>query len=403
MPTTPCPTAWHKARNKSWTFSTVLLDKARAQARKEWDELQRYAAQTHGANRLEAWDGAYYGEKLKTERYSVNRETLRPYFPETKVLSGLFETAQHLFGISVRERKGVQVWHDSVRFFDVFDGQNRHIASFYLDMYAREGKRGGAWMNGITDRLTTAEGTLQKPVAVLVLNCSAPAAGKPSLLSHDEVTTLFHEFGHALHHMLTRIDVGAVSGINGVPWDAVEFPSQMLEGWTWDKDALKRIAAHHESGAPLPDDVLDKIVAAKNFQAARALVRQLEFALLDFLLHWRDTPADAGLLKRTLARIRQDVSVSPEPEWTRRSHSFSHIFAGGYAAGYYGYLWSEVLAADAFDRFAADGLFNRTTGQAFLDTLLSQGGAKEPMAMFTEFMGRAPRSDALLRQRGIGK
>ncbi|QMT33906.1 M3 family metallopeptidase [Conchiformibius steedae DSM 2580] len=383
-------------------FLQDLLAKSRPQAQREIQALQDYAAKQHGITQLEAWDAAYYAEKLKTERYAVNSEALRPYFPADKVLAGLFETAKRLFGISVIERQDVQVWHPTVRFFHVLDENKQHIASFYLDLYAREGKRGGAWMNGLIDRRRDSHGTLHLPVAVLVLNCSAPADHtSPALLTHDEATTLFHEFGHALHHMLTVIEVAAVSGINGVPWDAVEFPSQMLEGWTWDKQALKLISAHHQTGEPLPEAMLDKMLASKNFQAARALVRQIEFALFDFILHTRTTPVSVGDILAVAAQVRRQAAVLPEPEWVRRGHSFSHIFAGGYAAGYYGYLWSEVLAADAFGRFEQSGLFNRTIGREFVDKLLSQGGSQAPMRLFEHFMGRAPQSEALLQQRGI--
>lgn len=378
-------------------FLENILKRVRPQAQRELAELEQYAGK-----KLNYWDLSYYAEKLKAERYSVNNEMLRPYFPAPKVLSGLFEVSKRLFGLDIREKKGVEVWNKDVRFFELFDSQNQHIASFYLDLYAREHKRGGAWMDSAIERRRLPDGSIQKPVAYLVLNCRAPAEGKPALLEHDDVTTLFHEFGHGLHHMLTKIDVAAVSGINGVPWDAVEFPSQMLEGWTWDKTALKLISGHYESGEPLPDAWLDKMLAAKNFQAARAMVRQLEFALLDFRLHDGSRSGEAGFLRDTVRDIAAKVSVMPEPDFTRRSHSFAHIFSGGYAAGYYSYLWAEVLAADAFSRFEADGIFNRATGQAFVDNFLSQGGSRPPMEMFKAFMGRAPEADALLKQRGIG-
>lgn len=382
-------------------FLNDILKRSRPQAQRETEDLRRYAKERFGKDQLNVWDNAYYAEKLQNERYSVDTEMLRPYFPEQKVVSGLFEVSRRLFGIHIREKKGVPVWGPAVRFFEIDNENGEHIASFYLDLYAREHKRGGAWMDSAVERRRLADGSLQKPVAYLVLNTSPPSDGKPALFSHDDVTTLFHEFGHGLHQMLTAIDVGAVSGINGVPWDAVEFPSQMLEGWTWDKEALKLVSGHYETGEPLPGELIDKLLAAKNFQAARAVVRQLEFALFDFRLHHEYAPGKKDFIQKMARDIRHTVSVSPEPDWSRRSHSFNHIFSGGYAAGYYSYLWSEVLAADAFSRFEKDGIFNRATGRAFVDNILSQGGSRPPMTLFKGFMGREPQVDALMKQRGI--
>ena len=320
------------------------------------------------------------------------------------MLSGLFSTAKQVFGIDVKEVTGkakqvAKVWHDEVRVFDVYRGAQK-IATFYMDLYARDNKNGGAWMDSAIERRRNADGTIQLPVAHIVCNFSKPMAGNPSLLLHDEVTTLFHEFGHAIHHMLTQIDIMAVSGINGVAWDVVEFPSQLLENWTWDTKALQMLSAHYKTGENLPNELIDKIIAAKNYQAAMGVVRQLEYGLFDFRLNLEYDPA-----RDNLALIRDDiknnVSVLNEPEWTRTANSFSHIFSGGYAAGYYSYMWADVLASDAFGKFAQMGIFSRQAGQEYWQAFLSQGGSKAPMAMFVDFMGRTPDPDALLKSRGI--
>ncbi|EJL6461712.1 oligopeptidase A [Vibrio cholerae] len=328
-------------------------------------------------------------------------EELRPYFPEQKVVNGLFEVLSRLFGMQVKERQGVDVWHESVRFFDIFDAQGTLRGSFYLDLYAREHKRGGAWMDECRVRRTTDSGALQTPVAYLTCNFNRPVGDKPALFTHDEVTTLFHEFGHGIHHMLTQVEVGAVSGINGVPWDAVELPSQFLENWCWQEEALAFISGHYQTGEPLPKVMLDKMLAAKNFQSAMFILRQLEFGLFDFTLHTTYDPEVGPQVLETLAEVKKKVAVLPGLEWNRFSHSFSHIFAGGYSAGYYSYLWAEVLSADAFSRFEEEGIFNRETGQSFLNNILEMGGSEEPMELFKRFRGREPQIDALLRHAGI--
>ena len=333
--------------------------------------------------------------------FIVSDEQLRPYFPENKAVNGLFEMVKRIYGITAKERKDVDVWHPDVRFFELYDENNELRGSFYLDLYARENKRGGAWMDDCVGQMRKADGSLQKPVAYLTCNFNRPVNGKPALFTHDEVITLFHEFGHGLHHMLTRIETAGVSGISGVPWDAVELPSQFMENWCWEPEALAFISGHYETGEPLPKELLDKMLAAKNYQAALFILRQLEFGLFDFRLHAEFRPDQGAKILETLAEIKKLVAVVPSPSWGRFPHAFSHIFAGGYAAGYYSYLWADVLAADAFSRFEEEGIFNRETGQSFLDNILSRGGSEEPMDLFKRFRGREPQLDAMLEHYGI--
>ncbi|MNP09558.1 Oligopeptidase A [compost metagenome] len=301
----------------------------------------------------------------------------------------------------MRERLGIDTWHPDVRFYDIFDADDELRGSFYLDLYAREHKQGGAWMDVCLGRRYRQDGSLQKPVAYLTCNFNGPVDGKPALFTHNEVVTLFHEFGHGIHHMLTRIDVAGVAGINGVAWDAVELPSQFLENWCWESEALAFISGHHETGEPLPADLLEKMLTARNFQAAMQMLRQLEFALFDFRLHQEFDPANPDQIPALLAEVRSQVAVMTPPAFNRFQHSFSHIFAGGYAAGYYSYKWAEVLSADAFSRFEEEGIFNPATGQSFLKNILEKGGSKEPMELFRAFRGREPKVDALLRHSGI--
>ncbi|EMQ71568.1 oligopeptidase A [Vibrio cholerae] len=382
-------------------FLNDLASKAKPQGEREVEELRQFAESEFGVKQLELWDIAYYSEKQKQHLFEISDEELRPYFPEQKVVNGLFEVLSRLFGMQVKERQGVDVWHESVRFFDIFDAQGTLRGSFYLDLYAREHKRGGAWMDECRVRRTTDSGALQTPVAYLTCNFNRPVGDKPALFTHDEVTTLFHEFGHGIHHMLTQVEVGAVSGINGVPWDAVELPSQFLENWCWQEEALAFISGHYQTGEPLPKAMLDKMLAAKNFQSAMFILRQLEFGLFDFTLHTTYDPEVGPQVLETLAEVKKKVAVLPGLEWNRFSHSFSHIFAGGYSAGYYSYLWAEVLSADAFSRFEEEGIFNRETGQSFLNNILEMGGSEEPMELFKRFRGREPQIDALLRHAGI--
>ena len=377
-------------------FLNDLAEKAKPQGEEELIQLKRYAYEYFGASDIKPWDISYYSEKQKQFLYTINDEELRPYFPEEKVISGLFEVVNRIFGITFKERKDVEVWSPEVRFFDLFDKQGQYKASFYLDLYAREHKRGGAWMDDCIGQMRFADGHLQKPVAYLTCNFNRPVDDKPALFTHNEVTTLFHEFGHGLHHMLTEIETSSVAGINGVAWDAVELPSQFLENWCWQPEALAFISGHYQTGEPLPKEMLTKMLDAKNYQAALFILRQLEFGLFDFRLHFEYSPEQGALILETLKQVRELVAVTPTVEWGRFPHAFSHVFAGGYAAGYYSYLW-----ADAFSRFEEEGIFNVKTGNEFLDHILSQGGSDEPMTLFKNFRGREPKLEALLHHYGI--
>ncbi|PTC02458.1 oligopeptidase A [Vibrio mediterranei] len=382
-------------------FLNDLATKAKPQGEREVEELRQFAEKEFGVTELNLWDIAYYSEKQKQHLFQFSNEELRPYFPESKVVSGLFEVLNRVFGMQIKEREGVDTWHESVCFFDIFDSTDTLRGSFYLDLYAREHKRGGAWMDECRVRRTDLDGELQTPVAYLTCNFNKPVGGKPAMFTHDEVVTLFHETGHGIHHMLTKIDTGAVSGINGVPWDAVELPSQFLENWCWEEEALAFISGHYETGEPLPKEMLDKMLAAKNFQSAMFILRQLEFGLFDFTLHTEYDPDIGARVLETLAEVKSKVAVLPSLEWNRFSHSFGHIFAGGYSAGYYSYLWAEVLSSDAYSRFEEEGIFNKETGQSFLNNILEMGGSEEPMELFKRFRGREPEIDALLRHSGI--
>lgn len=380
-------------------FLEDLANRSKPQGELEKQELAEFAANSFNQPELEAWDYAYYAEKLKQDKYSVSDEELRPYFPEQRVLSGLFEVVSRLYGLSIVEVENVDTWHKDVRFFEIHDSIGRLRGSFYLDLYARAKKRGGAWMDECRVRRVLESGELQSPVAYLTCNFSGPVGNKPALFTHDEVITLFHEFGHGIHHMLTQVDVAGVSGINGVAWDAVELPSQFLENWCWQPEALSFISGHYETSDPLPQDLLDKMLAARNFQSAMQMLRQLEFSLFDFKLHQQAQPNKS--VQALLDEVRQQVAVIIPPSFNKFQNSFGHIFAGGYAAGYYSYKWAEVLSSDAFSRFEEEGIFNHQTGQDFLNNILEKGGSKEPMELFKAFRGREPNTDALLRHSGI--
>ena len=382
-------------------FLNDLAVKAKPQGEREVEELRQFAEKEFGVSELNLWDIAYYSEKQKQNLFEISDEELRPYFPESNAVSGLFEVLNRVFGMSVTEREGVDTWHDSVRFFDIFDATGTLRGSFYLDLYAREHKRGGAWMDDCRGRRITQSGDLQTPVAYLTCNFNKPVGDKPALFTHDEVVTLFHEFGHGIHHMLTQVEAGAVAGINGVPWDAVELPSQFLENWCWEEEALSFISGHFETGEALPKEMLEKMLAAKNFQSAMFILRQLELGLFDFTLHTEYDPEVGARVLETLADVKSKVSVLPSLDWNRFSHSFGHIFAGGYSAGYYSYLWAEVLSADAFSAFEEEGIFNTETGNRFLNNILEMGGSEEPMELFKRFRGREPQIDAMLRHAGI--
>ncbi len=379
-------------------FLNELAQKSKPYAERDYAELRAFAA-ANGCADLQAWDTTYYSEKLRVEKYAVSQEELRPYFPAEKVIAGMFEVVQRLFGIQVKQINEFDTYHPDVRFYHI-DKNGEQIASFYLDLFARDKKRGGAWMADCRVRRQTEKG-VQLPVAFLTCNFTPPVGETPSLLTHDEVTTLFHEFGHGLHHMLTQIDVAAVSGINGVAWDAVELPSQFMENWCWEPEAIPLISGHYQTGEPLPQLLLDKMLAAKNFQSGLQMIRQLEFSLFDFRLHAEYDPVAPKSAQQVLNEVRDLVAVIRPPAFNRFENSFSHIFAGGYAAGYYSYKWAEVLSADAYSRFEEEGIFNQQTGESFLQEILQQGGSKAPMELFKNFRGREPQIDALLRHSGI--
>ena len=379
------------------TFLQDLVQRSKPQAEKELNELKAFARDEFGVTELEAWDIGYYGEKLRQQRYTISQEELRPWFPAEKAIAGMFTVVNRLFGVEFEAVTDVDTWHKDVRFFNI-TRNGEVIGRFYLDLFAREHKRGGAWMDVCRSRWQR-DGKLQLPVAYLTCNFTPPVGDKPALLTHNEVVTLFHEFGHGLHHMLTKVDYAAVSGISGVAWDAVELPSQFMENWCWEKEGLAIISGHYETGEPLPEAMLNKLLAAKNFQSAMAMVRQLEFSLFDFKLH-KEYREDIDV-RALLDEVRQQVSVVIPPAFNRFQNSFNHIFSGGYAAGYYSYIWAEVLSADAFSRFEEEGIFNQATGESFLHEILEKGGSAEPMELFVNFRGREPQIDALLRHSGI--
>lgn len=381
-------------------FLLQLTEYAKPVAENEYAELQEFSASL-GFNELHPWDISYFSEKLRQERYAFSAEQVKIYFPADKVLNGMFDIVGRLFQISIKPNKDMQVWQEDVVCFDAVDQSGALIGQFYADLYVRQNKRGGAWMDTCVHRRRLQTGNnqgLQIPVAYLTCNFTPPIGDKPALLTHNEVETLFHEFGHTLHHLLTKVDEMSVAGINGVAWDAVELPSQFLENWCWHEESLAMIAGHYETNAPLPAELLEKMRAAKNFQSGMQTLRQIEFALFDMQLH---TQTDVENVQAVLNNVRQQVSVVPVPDYNKFQNSFSHIFAGGYAAGYYSYKWAEVLSADAFSRFIEEGLFNKQTGHDFLTAILERGGVEDPNKLFIEFRHREPDIQALLRQTGI--
>jgi len=380
-------------------FLHELAQKSLPMAKQDLTTLQDFAKKEHNIEIVEAWDVAYYSEKLRQRDYAIAQETLRPYFPAEKVMSGMFTVVNKLFNIEIEPVSDIELYHNDVQFFSIRK-EKKIIAYFYFDIYAREKKRGGAWMADCRTRRVS-NGELQLPVAFLTCNFTPPVGDTPSLLTHQDVTTLFHEFGHGLHHMLTQMTEAAISGISGVAWDAVELPSQFLENWCWEKEVIPMISGHYESGEALPDDLLEKMLAAKNFQSGMQMLRQIEFSLFDIVLH-ADYNADAPVpVQAVLDNIRDQVSIMRPPSFNKFQNSFSHIFAGGYAAGYYSYKWAEVLSADAFSLFEEKGIFDKKTGEAFLNTVLANGGSQEPMELFKAFRGREPNIKALLRHGGL--
>ncbi len=389
-----------RSTDEVMAFLNDLAERSVTQARRELDELRSFARAEHGVDDIQPWDLAYWSEKLRQHRYAITQEELRPYFPVDRVIPGMFAVAERLFGIRIEESDDVDTWHPDVRFYRITDPQGRPRAQFFLDPFARQKKRGGAWMDVCVNRLKSSHRE-QLPVAYLVCNFTPPVDGQPSQLTHNEVETLFHEFGHGLHHMLTRVDYPAVAGINGVPWDAVELPSQFMENWCWERESLDLFASHFETGARLPEDLYQRMRAAKNFQSAMAMVRQLEFALFDFRLHLEYDPDQGGRIYRILDEVRDQVAVLKPPAFNRFAHGFSHIFSGGYGAGYYSYKWAELLSADAFSLFEERGIFDEQSGRAFRENILERGGSADAMELYVAFRGREPTVDALLRHTGI--
>jgi len=381
-------------------FLEGLVQRVKPLAQHEFLELCEFALERDGLTKLEPWDTTYYGEKLKEARYHVSDEMLRPYFPAPTVTAGLFQTMQKLYGIHFSEVQGAQVWHPDVKLFALHDEKGTLRGHLYTDFYTRSGKRGGAWMDETLGRRRLGS-RLQTPVAFLNCNFPPPLKDRPSLLTHDDVVTLFHELGHCLHHLLTQVDYPSVGGINGVAWDAVELPSQFHENFAWTRVGLDLVSGHFENGAKLPETLYQKMLGARHFHGALFLLRQLEFALFDFRLHMAPSVPDAGFVQRTLEATRREVAVIQSPAWNRFAHGFSHIFSGGYAAGYYSYLWAEVLAADAYGAFEEAGVFDRATGERFMHAILEQGGSRKAMELFVEFRGREPTLDAFLRLNGL--
>ena len=378
-------------------FLNQLADHSKSVAQRELDELQEFAGR-----QLNAWDVGYYSELIKQKRFNISEEALRPYFPAPQVLQGIFAVASRLYNVKIVERFDVEKYHGDVQFFDILNVDGSRRGGFYVDLYARPKKRGGAWMDDCVGRMQISSDTYL-PVAYLVCNFMPPSAdgSKPALLTHTEVVTMFHEFGHGLHHMLTRVDYPSVSGINGVPWDAVELPSQFMENFAWQPDVLPWISKHIETGECLPTAELQRLLESRTFQSGLQTVRQLEFALLDLRLHAEYDPKRGSRVMEVLNEVRAHVAVIKPPEFNRFPHSFSHIFSGGYAAGYYSYKWAEVLAADAFSAFEERGIFDAQTAQSFANAILERGGSRDAMEAFVEFRGRKPDIQPLLKQLGL--
>ncbi len=382
-------------------FLIDMATRSRAGAQEDLAELEAFAANKYGVTELQPWDYAWYGEKLRLEKFDISQEALRPYFPLPKVIQGLFDIVNKIFGISLERAQADHLWHPQVQYFRISDRDGNIRGSLYMDLFSRKHKQGGAWMAECIGRRKLHD-DIQLPVAFLTCNFPEPVNDQPGLLSHDEVITLFHEFGHGLHHLLTKVDVAGVAGISGVPWDAVELPSQFLENWCWEKAALDMISSHYQTGEPLPGPVLDKMRAARNFQSAMQMLRQIEFSLFDLELHRQD--ADIGTpksVRKILDSVRDRVAVVKAPAFNKFENGFSHIFSGGYAAGYYGYLWAEVLSADAYSLFEENGIFDQDTGRAFMQNILEKGGSSDPMELFRVFRGRNPDVAALLRHSGL--
>lgn len=378
-------------------FLKDLANASLPAAKTERERLTEYAKNTLNIDTLNAWDISYVSEKYRKAHFDINQEELRPYFPLPQVLKGLFQTVEKLFEITVRQITQIDTWHKDVQCFQCINKDGDIISTFYLDLFAREGKRNGAWMNDYQGSHLHLNNNYQKPIAYIVCNFAPPVNNTPSLLSHDDIITLFHEFGHATQHMFTTIDIASISGINGIPWDAVEVASQFLENWAWQPCVISQLSSHHITGEALPQDMLDKMIAAKNYNAGLAMMRQIEFALFDFELHASFQPEHTEIIQEILDNIRQQYTIFDTPDFNRFQHAFSHIFGGGYAAGYYSYKWAEVMAADLFSVFLEKGIFDKDTSQRYKDTILALGGAYEPMDVFIRFKGKKPEIDALLK------
>ena len=366
-------------------------------AREEFIDVQEYA-EVLGHKELNVWDYSYYTRRMKEEKFDINNELIKQYFPLSSSLEQLFELTNTLYGITFKRNESVNVWNDTVEYYDIYDSNDEKIAGIYFDFYARSKKRGGAWMNNFTTRMYV-DGKIQNPLALVVCNFSSPTDTTPTLLNHHDLETLFHEVGHALHHTLTKVTVAGVSGIAGVEWDAVELPSQIMENWCWNKESLKLISSHYETGESLPDVLIDKMINAKNFCSALSLLRQLEFSIFDFELHMNF--GDNNSIQDIAKEVQEKTVVYDLPEFCRFPNTFSHIFGGGYGAGYYSYLWARALSDDAFSKFEENGIFDRKTGLEFKENILEVGGSRTAMESFVAFRGREPKIDALLKNRGI--
>lgn len=380
-------------------FLTELAGKARAKGQADWQEVLDYARQKLGLEKVEPWDAAWVSESLRRDKYAYSDHEVKQYFTLPAVFNGLYRLVEKLFDVRISP-DSAPVWHEDVKLWKITSPDGRLIARFYTDLYARPSKRGGAWMDSDTTYCVLPDGSARTPVAYLVCNFSRPVAGKSALLTHDDVTTLFHEFGHGLHHMLSRVPQAQLSGINGVEWDAVEMPSQFMENWTWNYETLKTLSSHVDTAEPLPESLFEKMLAAKNFQSGMFCLRQLEFALFDLRIH-ADANDHAEDFEAVLDAVRREIAVVPAADYSRFAQSFAHIFAGGYSAGYYSYKWAEVLSADAFSAFEEEGLFNATTGKRWVDEVLSRGSSRDAIENFRAFRGRDPSIDALLRHSGI--
>jgi len=379
-------------------FLDTLAKRAKPYAERDMQELTAYAKKLE-IDDMQSWDVAFVSEKLREDKYAFSDQEVKQYFPESKVLAGLFKVTETIFGVQVQKAEA-PLWHEDAAFYQINDGAGKPIAYFYLDLYARNNKRGGAWMDEAITRRKK-DGRVELPVAFLTCNFSAPVGGKPALFTHDEVITMFHEFGHGLHHMLTQVEEYGVSGIKGVEWDAVELPSQFMENFCWEWEVLRHMTAHVDTGEQLPRALFDKMVAAKNFQAGMQTMRQIEFSLFDMRLHGEFDPNGKQTALDLIEQIRDEVAVVRPPKWNRFPNSFSHIFAGGYAAGYYSYKWAEVLSADAYSLFEELGVLSAQAGSLFKNEVLAKGGSRPAMESFVAFRGREPSMDALLRHNGM--